>query len=221
MRHIVVELRAGEGGKDAKVFCTELKDAVIALAHKRGDSVEQVVADRSRTLTLAVAGDRAVYERLAGVHRVQRIPKNGGGRRHTSTATIAVLDERDHRDVVISNDDLKVETYRASGKGGQHRNKNETAVRLVHLPTGTLVVAERERSQWQNLQAAKAELLQRLEKMETAKAVEEVGDERRRQILSGKRPAKQWTHNAQRGVVLCHATGERWRWSDFYTGKAA
>lgn len=221
MSCIIVELRAGEGGKDAEHFCAELKDVLVAIAHRRGDRVGSATTNRSRTLSLLVDGDRGVYERFAGVHRIQRIPKNGGGRRHTSTATIAVLDERPREEVIICDDDLKVDTYRASGNGGQNRNKNETAVRLVHLPTGIIVTAERERSQWQNLQVAKAELRRRLEEFVESGRAREVSEERRRQILSGERPAKQWTHNTQRAEVVCHATGERWRWSDFYSGKAA
>ncbi len=221
MSRIVVELRAGEGGQDAELFCAELKSVVVAIAQKRGHPVQEARQDNSRTLCLLVDGDRAVYERLAGVHRVQRIPKNGGGRRHTSTATVAVLDERDRPSVQLSDDDLRVDAYRGSGNGGQNRNKNETAVRLVHLPTGTTVTAERERSQWQNLRAAKAELRRRLEAAAEEGSFREVSDERRRQIRTGERPAKQWTHNAQRGEVLCHATGERWKWSNFYSGKVA
>jgi peptide chain release factor 1 len=221
MSRLVVELRAGEGGQDAELFCAELKSVVAAVAHKRGDPVQEARQHNSRTLCLLVDGDRAVYERLAGVHRVQRIPKNGGGRRHTSTATVVVLDERDRSSFHLSDDDLRVDAYRGSGNGGQNRNKNETAVRLVHLPTGMTVTAERERSQWQNLRAAKAELRRRLEAADVDRRSREICGERRRQILTGERPAKQWTHNAQRGEVLFHATGERWRWSDFYSGRVA
>ena len=219
MSRLLIELRAGEGGHDAELFCHELSDAIVAYARKRGDVIEDVASPTSRTLSLAVGGPRSAYEHLCGVHRIQRIPKNGGGRRHTSTATVAVLDERAVPAFELRDEDLSVDTYRASGNGGQKRNKTDSAVRVTHLPTGMVVTAERERSQWQNLQAAKAELRSRIEEHERGLLVQAVGDERNRQILTGERPAKQWTHNSQRGEVLSHDSGQRFRWSDFYAGK--
>ena len=143
----------------------------------------------------AVEGDRRAYERLAGVHRVQRIPKNDRrGRRHTSTATVAVIEKQSERVVEIADEDIDVFTYRGSGKGGQHRNKTESAVRVVHRPTGQTVVVEHGRSQWQNLQQAKMVLVQRLRKGGRRADSAKVSNDRNRQI-AGERLVKQFTHS--------------------------
>ncbi|MHB8318058.1 MAG: peptide chain release factor-like protein [Acidimicrobiales bacterium] len=222
MSQLLIELRAGEGGRDAELFCSELRSAIVAYARRRGDLIAADTNTNhhtSKTLCLTVSGPRSAYTDLAGVHRIQRIPKNGGGRRHTSTASVAVLDDQDVQTITLHDQDLKVDNYRASGNGGQHRNKTDSAVRITHVPTGLVVTSERERSQWQNLQTAKAELLRRLAHDERRRLKETVQFERNEQITSGERPAKQWTHNAQRKVVFSHETGLHLRWSDFYSGK--
>lgn len=221
MSQFLVELRPGEGGDDAFAFCLELKSAVAAHVRQHGDTVTSVATPPgSRTITLAITGDRPAYERLAGVHRVQRIPKNDRrGRRHTSTATVAVLDAGAEVAVEISDDELEVFTYRGHGKGGQHRNKTDSAVRLVHKPTNTVVVVERGRSQWQNLQEARTILAQRLLESAQREQLDTRSADRNRQIASGERPVKQFTHNEQRSLVESHETGETWRWSDFYRGR--
>jgi peptide chain release factor 1 len=138
----LIELRAGEGGRDAMLFCEELRRVVIAFARHRGDTTEEV-SDQvdSRTRTIVVEGDWEDYEVLAGVHRVQRISKTDkNGRRHTSTATIAVLQQRHQSRVRLRDEDLDVYTYVGTGKGGQHRNRTASAVRIQHRPTGLVVV---------------------------------------------------------------------------------
>jgi peptide chain release factor 1 len=221
MSRLAIELRPGEGGVDAFAFCQELKTAVLAYARRRDDEAHAVAGSPgSRTLVVDVDGARRAYERLAGVHRVQRIPKSDRrGRRHTSTATVAVLTRRPARGVEMADEDIDVFTYRGHGKGGQHRNKTDSAVRLVHRPTQTMVVVEHGRSQWQNLQEARAVLAERLEKMARRKDSADVLSERNRQIASGERPVKQFTHNEQRSVVESHGTGEVWRLADFYRGR--
>jgi protein subunit release factor A len=221
MSQLAIELRPGEGGNDAYAFCLELTAAIVAYARRRGDLVQsQAVRPGSRTVEVLVDGHRHAYERLAGVHRVQRIPKNDRrGRRHTSTATVAVLDRQPPKAVEVADEDLEVFTYRGSGKGGQHRNKTDSAVRVVHRPTGTTVVVEHGRSQWQNLRQAKVVLAQRLQKAARRADSDKVLTDRNRQIASGERPVKQFTHNEQRSVVESHQTGEVWRWSDFYRGR--
>jgi peptide chain release factor 1 len=221
MSQLTIELRPGEGGDDAYAFCLELKAAFFAYARRHGDIVQSRGGPPgTRTLVVVVEGHRRAYERLAGVHRVQRIPKNDRrGRRHTSTATIAVIERRPPSVVEIADEDLDVFTYRGSGKGGQHRNKTDSAVRVVHLPTGTTVVVEHGRSQWQNLQQAKMVLAQRLGEAARRADSEKVLLDRNRQITSGERSVKQFTHNEQRSVVESHQTGELWRWSDFYRGR--
>jgi len=221
MSRLAIELRPGEGGDDAFAFCQELKTAVLAYARRRDDEAYAVAGSPgSRTLVVDVDGDWRAYERLAGVHRVQRIPKSDRrGRRHTSTATVAVLTQRPAKGVEMADEDIDVFTYRGHGKGGQHRNKTDSAVRLVHRPTQTIVVVEHGRSQWQNLQEARAVLAERLEKMARRKDSAAVLSERNRQIASGERPVKQFTHNEQRSVVESHGTGEVWRLADFYRGR--
>jgi peptide chain release factor 1 len=219
MSRFTIELRPGEGGDDAYAFCLELKAAVVAYARRRGDAVQsKEVPPGSRTFEVVVKGDRRAYERLGGVHRIQRIPKNDRrGRRHTSTATIAVV-EKSERVVELADEDLDIFTYRGGGKGGQHRNKTDSAVRIVHRPTGTTVVVEHGRSQWQNLQQAKLVLLQRLQEIARRADSTKLSTDRNRQIAD-ERTVKQFTHNEQRSVVESHETDEVWRWSDFYRGR--
>jgi peptide chain release factor 1 len=221
MSRLMIELRPGEGGDDAFAFCIELRSAVVAYARQRGDEVEQLeTPPGTRTIGVSIAGDRGAYQQLAGVHRVQRIPKNDRrGRRHTSTATLAVLDGKRRVEANIADDDLEVFTYRGHGKGGQHRNKTDSAVRLVHRPTNTVVVVERGRSQWQNLQEARDLLAQRLLDSAQRELSDQVSADRNRQIASGDRPVKQFTHNEQRSEVVAHESGQAWRWSDFYRGR--
>lgn len=221
MSQLLIELRAGEGGRDAMLFCEELRRVVLALARHRGDNTEELPGQvDSRTVTIVVEGDREDYEILAGVHRVQRIPKTDkNGRRHTSTATIAVLHQRDSSPVRLRDDDLDVFTYVGTGKGGQHRNKTASAVRIVHRPTGLVVVVEHGRSQWQNLKAAKEELLRRLSERADRQEAHDLGVVRNSQIASGERPLKQFTHNEQRATVTAHEFGVTWRWTDFYRGR--
>jgi peptide chain release factor 1 len=221
MSQLTIELRPGEGGDDAYAFCSELKVAIVAHARRRGDAVRpQRAQPGSRTVEVLVDGHRLAYERLAGVHRVQRIPKNDRrGRRHTSTATVAVIERQLAKRVEMPDEDVDIFTYRGSGKGGQHRNKTDSAVRVVQRPTRTTVVVEHGRSQWQNLQQAKMVLAQRLEEAAQRVDSDKVLSDRNRQIASGERPVKQFTHNQQRSVVESHQTGEVWRWADFYRGR--
>jgi peptide chain release factor 1 len=112
-----------------------------------------------------------------------------------------------------------VYTYVGTGKGGQHRNKTASAVRIVHRPTGLVVVVEHGRSQWQNLKAAKAELVRRLSERADLQEAHDVGAVRNSQIASGEHPLKQFTHNEQRATVTAHEFGVIWRWTDFYRGR--
>jgi protein subunit release factor A len=152
---------------------------------------------------------------LLGTHRIQRIPANDrSGRRHTSTATIALVNVESN-DVEVAEKDLRIDFYRGHGKGGQHRNKTSSAVRLTHLPTGTVVVVERGRSQSQNLTQARAELLARLGARADDATNKRSNATRKGQISTGERPVKQWTWNEQRNEVLHHDSGQRWRMDEF------
>jgi peptide chain release factor 1 len=130
-----------------------------------------------------------------------------------------VLDRADPAPVSVLDDEIDLYTYVGAGKGGQHRNKTATAVRMVHRPTGIVVVVEHGRSQWRNLQNARAEVTRRLvERAETERLTAESTDFNQ-QIASGERPLKQFTHNEQRATVSAHELGVVWRWSDFYRGR--
>jgi peptide chain release factor 1 len=119
----------------------------------------------------------------------------------------------------LNDADIQLSFSRGSGPGGQHRNKTDTAVRLTHLPSGLVVTAEDSRSQWANITAAKRKLAGVLHGAAEGRAKERTNDARRGQISTGERAAKQFTHNEQRGLVVCHETGTTWRWTDFYRGK--
>jgi peptide chain release factor 1 len=153
------------------------------------------------------------------VHRVQRIPP-GDTRRHTSTVTVAVLDE-DSPDCEIDVDssEVRVECYRDSGPGGQHRNTSDSAVRLTHLPTGVVVCATESRSQGANRAAAWVELRRRLAVAAADAAAQQRNGERVAQIGSGDRAEVTWTWNDQRGQVTHHPTRRRWRWKDLSRGR--
>jgi peptide chain release factor 1 len=219
MSPLVIELRAGEGGRDAEAFCIELVATVTNYARLREDPFRMLPSrPASRTQSIEVDGRSGAYEPLAGVHRIQRIPKNST-RRHTSTATIAVLTSTPQAAATITDADLRLSFYRASGPGGQHRNKTDAAVRLTHLPSGLVVTAEDSRSQWTNIVAAKRKLAEALDAAAVRQAGNRINAARRRQISTGGRAAEQFTHNDQRGFVLCHETRATGQWSDFYRGR--
>jgi protein subunit release factor A len=215
-----VEFRAGEGGRDAEHFCRQLRAAILSFARRNRDVADLVPEQPgSRTLVLRISGSREPYEALTGVHRIQRIPKNDRrGRRHSSTATVAVIDSRGAPTVELRDEDIEIQVYRGPGPGGQHHQKNATAVRLLHRPSGLVVTVERGRSQLQNLREAKSVLAQRLTEAERRRAAGREADDRRRQISSGERPVKQFTHNTQRQQVVDHATNTCWKMGDFYRG---
>ncbi|MBW8076604.1 MAG: PCRF domain-containing protein [Gallionella sp.] len=214
-----IEIRPGEGGDDAAHFASELVEALRAYITNHG---VPVVVTEGRTIVLALYGhaDHLNLTRFTGTHRIQRIPNNDrNGRRHTSTATVALIDDPGTSQVELIDDELRCDFYRGHGKGGQHRNKTSSAVRLTHLPTGTVVVVERGRSQAKNLEAARAELLRRLTDERKSESSSKVNQTRTRQISTGERPTKQWTWNAQRDEVLHHETGRRYRMAAFLRGE--
>jgi peptide chain release factor 1 len=214
-----LEIRPGEGGDDAVLFASELADSLRLYAGRHSVRVEIA---KGRTLILTLTGEVAALNlmRFAGTHRIQRIPKNDPrGRRHTSTATVALIDDPGAQTCDLVEDDLRTDFYRGHGKGGQHRNKTSSAVRLTHLPTGTVIVVERGRSQTQNIETARAELLRRLREGARSSSAIERNETRSRQISTGKRPTKQWTWNQQRDEVLHHESGNRFRMTTFLRGE--
>jgi peptide chain release factor 1 len=211
-RNVILEIRAGAGGEEAALFAADLFRMYQKYAEEKGWRVTVLSANRTglggfKEVIALVEGEGA-YSRLkfeSGVHRVQRIPvTESGGRIHTSTATVAVLPEADEGDVEINPQDLRIETFRASGAGGQYVNTTETAVRITHLPTGIVVTCQDERSQFQNKQKALRILRAKLKDYYERKRREEIAKERKEQVGTGERSEKIRTYNFPQNRVTDH-----------------
>ncbi len=214
-KDVIVEIRAGAGGDEAGLFAADLYRMYTRYAERQGWKTELLSAHSTgiggfKEVIFDVKGQGAFsrFKFESGVHRVQRVPiTESSGRIHTSTATVAVLPEVDEVEVHVDIKDLEIEAYGSSGPGGQHMQKNATAVRIIHKPTGMIAACESERSQTQNKLRALAVLRARLYEQERQKQEAKVAKTRRAQVGTGERSEKIRTYNFPQNRVTDHRTG--------------
>ena len=211
-KNTIIEIRAGTGGEEAALFAADLFRMYSRFAELNGWSREVIASNGTgiggfKEIIFSVKGT-SVYGMMkfeSGVHRVQRVPKTEtGGRLHTSAATVAVLPEAEDAEIDISESDLKIDTYRASGAGGQHVNKTESAIRITHVPTGLVVTCQDEKSQHKNRTAAMKVLKSRLLAQEEERLAKERADARKSMVSTGDRSAKIRTYNFPQGRITDH-----------------
>jgi peptide chain release factor 1 len=209
---VILEIRAGTGGDEAALFAGDLFRMYGKYAAQKGWKVDVVDASDTggggyKEVVAEIQG-RDVYRQLrweSGVHRVQRVPETeASGRKHTSTATVAVMPEVEEQEVDIRTEDLKIDTYRSGGAGGQHVNKTESAIRITHMPSGIVVACQMERSQHKNRATAMKMLASKLKEKEREERENAVAADRKGQVGTGDRSERIRTYNFHEGRVTDH-----------------